>query len=43
MLHEDIIDFQWGDFLPTAIDDLVATAHEKQVPVIVEKTKIACL
>jgi hypothetical protein len=43
VFSEDVVDFQWGDFLTTAIDNLVATAEEKQVSVIVKKAEIARL
>ena len=32
MFQEHFVDFLWGDFLPTAIDDLPYAAREKQVP-----------
>ena len=38
MFQEHFVDFLRGDFLPTAIDDLLAAAGEKQVSVVIEKT-----
>ena len=43
MFQEHFVDFLRGDFLPTAIDDLPYAAREKQVPVVIEETKIARL
>ena len=43
MFQEHFVDFLRGDFLPTAIDDLPYAACEKQVPVVIEETKISCL
>ena len=40
MFQEHFVDFLWGDFLPTAIDDLPDAASEKQVPVVIEETEI---
>src|SRR5882724_9331787 len=41
MVQEHFVDFLRGDFLPTAIDYLAYTAREKQVPVVIEVTKIS--
>ena len=43
MLQQDFVNFVRGDFLPTAIDHFPSAAGKKQVPVVIEETKIACL
>src|SRR5215813_7838161 len=43
MLQEHFIDLPGRYFLSTAIDDLLATARDEQVPVVVEKSVIPCL
>ena len=43
MFEQHLVDFAWGDFLTTAIDHLPAAANQKQIAVIIEKTKIAGL
>ena len=40
MFQEHFVDFPRGDFLPAAIDHLPYAAGEKQVPVVIEETKI---
>ena len=43
MFQEHFVDFLGGDFLATAIDHLPYAAREKQVPIVIEETKISCL
>src|SRR6266446_10155098 len=43
MLQQHVVHFLGSDFLPTAIDDLADAAGQKQVPVVVEETKIPSL
>src|SRR6202007_2974915 len=40
VFEEHFVDFLWSDFLSTAIDDFIATAHEKQVAVVIKKTQV---
>src|SRR5262245_8711252 len=43
MFSEDFVDFLCSDFLPTAINDLPDAARKKEVPVVIDETKIPCL
>ena len=42
MVQQHLVDFLRGDFFAATIDDLACAAHEEQVPIVVEVTKISC-
>src|SRR3954447_19587328 len=43
MLEEHLFNFRRSNFLSASIDNLLAAAHEKQVPIVIEKTAVPCL
>mgnify|MGYP001794190512 CR=1 FL=1 len=41
MIHQDLVDFQWADLLPTAVDDLFQPTGEAQIAFVIKCALIA--